>query len=163
VQVGVLWGLRPAVSRWLQPRSRYLPVAAVGARAMTLYLWHLLAVAVLTVAVVLPGIWPRTVVGTAGWWAARIGWVLVAAVLTTPVVLLMSRFEAPPRRVQPTTSTWRVFGATVTAGIGWAALAIVGFHVADAPLELPWVALAATIATAILLMSAKPATGVRLG
>lgn len=163
VQVGVLWWLRPALARWLTPRSRYLPVAAVGARAMTLYLWHLLAVALLTVAVVLPGIWPRTVVGTAGWWVARIGWVLIAAVITTPVVLLMSRFESPPRRLQPTTSTRRVLLATVTAGIGWAALAIVGFHVADAPLELPWVALLATIATAAALMSAKRATGGALG
>jgi hypothetical protein len=122
---------------------------------MTLYLWHLLAVALLTIAVVLPGIWPRTVVGTAGWWAARIGWVLIAAAITTPVVLLMSRFEAPPRRLQPSSSTWRVAAATVTAGIGWAALAIVGFHVADAPLELPWVALTATAATAAALYTSN--------
>jgi hypothetical protein len=161
-QVGVLWWLRPRLAKSLRPRSRYLPVAAVGARAMTLYLWHLLAVAVLTVAIVLPGIWPRTIVGTAGWWTARIGWVLIAAVLTTPVVLLMSRFEAPPRRLQPATSNWRVVAATITAGVGWAALAIVGFHVADAQLELPWVALLATVATAALL-SAKRDTRGQLG
>lgn len=159
VQVGVLWWLRPTLSRWLRPRSRYLPVAAVGARAMTLYLWHLLAVALLTVAVVLPGLWPRTEVGTPGWWAARIGWVVVAAAITLPVVLLVSRVEAPPRRLRTTSVAWRVAAATITAGIGWAALAILGFHVADAPFELPWIALAATAATAALLSANRANPG----
>ena len=150
LQVGLLVAARPVLARWLARPRAYVVVATLGARAMTIYLWHLLAVAVLTLAVVLPGFWPTSTIGTAQWWGLRLAWVLAAATITVPVVLVAGRFERPPAMAL-TDHTGRAAGAVVAAAIGWAALAIGGFHPPGMPLGVPVVALAAlAVATALL-------------
>lgn len=141
VQIGLLLAARPTLDRWLARPATYRVVALLGARAMSIYLWHVLAVAVLTIAVVLPGWWPSPTIGTAGWWGLRAGWVALALVVTVPVVAVMGRWEHPPS-VDLTTSTGRAVVAGVALPAGWAALAIAGFHVPALPLGLPLVALA---------------------
>ncbi len=151
VQVGLLVAARPVLDRWLASPRVYAVVAGVGARAMTVYLWHLLAVAVLAVVAVLPGWWPASAIGSWRWWGLRLGWVVLAATLTVPVVLLVGRLERPPA-VPLATARARVVPAVVLAVVGWAALAIVGFHPAGMPAGLPLLAIAALAVSATLLV-----------
>lgn len=140
VQVGLLLAARPTLDRWLQRPAAYRAVAVLGARAMTIYLWHPLAVAVLALAFVLPGTWPMPVIGTATWWMMRLAWITLAAAVTVPVVLAVGRLERPPA-VALTRSTRRAVVATVALSVGWTALALQGFHVPGLPGALPLAAL----------------------
>lgn len=151
-QTGLLFALADSLRRWLASPRRYLVVAAVGARAMTIYLWHLAAPVIATLALVLPGVWPAPEVGTTAWWGWRVAWLLLNAVLAAPVVLVMARFERPPRWAVPTASAARAAGAVVLCIVGWAAVAIVGLHVPTWPLALPWLQLVAlTVAAGALV------------
>lgn len=157
VQIGLLYALAEPLRRWLSAPRRYLVVAAVGGRAMTIYLWHLAAPVIATLALVLPGVWPAPEVGTAAWWGLRGAWLLLNAVLAVPVVLLMARFERPPQRVVLTSSGLRAGGGVVLCLVGWAAVAIVGLHVPAWPFAVPWVSLMALGgAVAALLVRGRP-------
>ena len=156
-QVGLLF----AASQWLRRRlaspRAYVPVAVAGSRAMTIYLWHLVGPVVLTLAVVLPGIWPAPPVGSSGWWTARVAWVVLNAVIITPVVILMGRFEQPPSVLAVTASGVRTTAVVALCLIGWAAVAITGVHVPAWPAAMPWLQLIALGAAAALLLRGRRA------
>lgn len=152
VQVGVLFAVADRLRRLLASPRWYVPVAVAGSRAMTIYLWHLLGPVVITLVLVLPGVWPGPPIGTPGWWAARIGWVAVNAVVVIPIVLVMSRFEQPPARWAVTDSAGRAVLAVVLCLVGWAAIAITGLHVPAWPAAIPWLQLAALGGAAVALV-----------
>jgi fucose 4-O-acetylase-like acetyltransferase len=155
VQIGLLLLARAPLERLLARPRVYGLVALVGARTMTIYLWHLLPVAVLALGLVLPGLWPAPAIGSAGWWAAKVGWVLLAGCLTIPVVWLAGRFERPPS-VALATSPARVVAATQLLAFGWAALAIQGFHPTDLPGGVPVFALVPLAAAVAVLVRRGP-------
>ena len=152
VQIGGLVVVRPTLDRWLASDRVYGVVGAVGARAMTIYLWHLLAVAVLAVGAVLPGWWPSSEIGSVSWWSLRLAWVVAAAAITLPVVVLAARVERPPA-LRLSTHPVAVGSAVVLAVLGWAALAIAGFHPVAMPAGLPLVALGGLGASIVLLVA----------
>jgi fucose 4-O-acetylase-like acetyltransferase len=153
VQTGTLYAVAEPLRRWLARPRAYVPVAVVGSRAMTIYLWHLLAPVVVTLTLVLPGVWPAPPVGSAAWWGARLAWVTLNAAVLLPIVALAGRTEQPPSRLAVTSSPVRATIAVVGALVGWAAIAIVGLHVPAWPVALPWVPLVALgIATAVLVV-----------
>jgi fucose 4-O-acetylase-like acetyltransferase len=152
-QIGLLFAGAQRLRQILESPRAYVPVAVAGSRAMTIYLWHLVGPVVLTLAFVLPGLWPAPPVGTAGWWAARVAWVAVNAIIITPVVILMGRFEQPPAGLRVTDSAARTGLAVVLCLVGWAAVAITGLHVPAWPLGVPWVQLVALGGAALLLLS----------
>lgn len=152
VQVGLLFASAEWLRRVLANPRRYVPVALVGSRAMTIYLWHLLAPVVVAITLVLPGAWPSTAVGTAGWWAGRLAWVAVNAVVLVPVVLAFARFERPPSHVVLTGSALRTGAAVALSVLGWAAIAVAGLHVPGWPAAFPWVQVAALAAAAVALV-----------
>jgi hypothetical protein len=154
LQVGLLTLARPVLDRWLAHPRAYRAVAMLGARAMTIYLWQLLAVAVLTLGLVLPGVWPSSSIGSAAWWGLRLGWVASAAVVTVPVVLVAGRLERPPA-VTLASASWRVLAAVVAAALGWAALAIDGFHPTSMPAGLPLPAIGGLAIAVALLVGAR--------
>jgi hypothetical protein len=155
-QVGLLVALRPALARLLSRPRAYLVVAVLGGRAMTLYLWHLLAVAVLTLAVVLPGLWPTSTIGSGAWWWLRGAWVLAAAAITVPVVLVAGRLERPPLSPAMRAGPLRAGLAVLAAAVGWAALAIAGFHPEGVPGGVPVVAIAGLAAAVVLVLWQPP-------
>jgi hypothetical protein len=124
---------------------------------MTIYLWHLVGPVVLTLSVVLPGIWPAPPVGSAGWWAARVAWVAFNAIIITPVVVLMGRFEQPPAGLGVTVSGVRTAAAVALCLVGWAAVAITGVHVPAWPGAVPWLQLVALGCAAALLLRGRDA------
>jgi hypothetical protein len=156
-QVGVLFAASQWLRRRLESPRAYVPVAVAGSRAMTIYLWHLVGPVVLTLAVVLPGIWPAPPVGSAGWWVARVAWVALNAVIITPVVIFMGRFEQPPADLGVTASGARTAGAVALCLVGWAAVAITGVHVPAWPGAVPWLQLLALGGAAALLVRTRGA------
>lgn len=157
VQIGVLYASADRLRQWLAEPRTYVPVAVIGARAMTLYLWHLLGPVVLTLMLVLPGVWPAPQVGTAAWWFARLAWVVLNAVVTAPLVLALGPLERPPSSLPITGSAPRATVAVVLCLVGWAAVAIAGLHVPGWPAAIPWVQLGALgVATIALVGPSGP-------
>jgi fucose 4-O-acetylase-like acetyltransferase len=93
-QACVLRLLRPALARLMATKAARAVVFVVGARLMTIYLWHLPVILILTgIALLIPGLTP--VPGSAEWWLSRP--VLYVAVLAAVLALslLVGRWEAP--------------------------------------------------------------------
>jgi hypothetical protein len=155
VQVGVLFALAEPLRRRLAAPRWYLPVAATGGRAMTIYLWHLIGPVIATLVLVVPGFWPSTAVGTATWWLARAGWVGVNALLVIPIVLALSRLERPPGFLTVTSSARRAALAVLLCLVGWAAIAVTGIHVPAWPGSLPWLQLTALGGAAFVLVGGR--------
>jgi len=98
-QVGIIAALRGPAERWLARPAVWAKVAIGGSVAMTVYLWHMTAVAVL-VALTHPfGLWPVTASIDGTWWALRPLWVGLLALVLALLVRLFARFErtGPPR------------------------------------------------------------------
>lgn len=89
VQAGVLIAIAPAVTRWLRRSVLRRPLAAANKRVMSVYLWHMIAVVVVSVAVYPAGLFPAPTLGTGAWWLSRVLWVAVLAVVTVGVLLLV--------------------------------------------------------------------------
>ena len=152
-QIGLLYAVAGRLRRRLANPRWYVPVAVTGSRAMTIYLWHLLGPVVVTLTLVLPGLWPAPPVGAGAWWATRLAWVAVNAVVIVPVVIALARFEQPPRRFAVTGSTVRAAIAVLLCLVGWAAVAIVGVHVPAWPAAMPWLQLAALTGATLALVT----------
>lgn len=134
--------LRPALSRpWL-----WTPVALLGARMMTLFLWHQVAMVTVTNLAVTLGWPPLTDAAGARWWAQQPLWLLAFAVVLAVLVLMSGRFENDGEaKGRQDTGGW---GATLS-GIALAAGAIAGLlwlGTADLPVWLALVFLAVFLA-----------------
>jgi hypothetical protein len=85
-QTGLALLCRRSGERWLtRPRLR-AAVAFANRSGMTVYVWHLSVLALLGVALELPGLWPDTPTASAAWWALRPVW-LAALTATTALVV----------------------------------------------------------------------------
>jgi fucose 4-O-acetylase-like acetyltransferase len=93
-QACVLRLLHPLLSRLMRARVAKGIVFLIGSRLMTVYLWHLPVIIILTgVALLIPGASPKP--GSEGWWLSRpILYVLTFAALFA-LSFLVGRWEAP--------------------------------------------------------------------
>jgi hypothetical protein len=89
-QLGVLLALRERLVR--AGRSRL--VAVVGARCMTIYLWHMSAMVVVAGIAVLGFGYVTPSPGSAAWFVATPLWILALGVTLLGLVLVFGRFEA---------------------------------------------------------------------
>lgn len=92
-QAGLVLLLRGAAGRWLARPRVWRAVQAANGVAMTAYLWHVTAMMLVALALVVPGRWPDLPVSSTGWWALRPAWLLVSAAATFPVVGLLAGVE----------------------------------------------------------------------
>lgn len=90
---------KPALDTLMQKRAAQGAVLFLGARAMTIYLWHLFFVIVLNALVLFL---PLPQPGTGAWWWARIPQILLTYGLIFAISLLVARFERGPKRIAPT-------------------------------------------------------------
>ncbi len=105
-QACVLRLLRPALAALMRTRGARATVFLAGSRLMTIYLWHLPIIIILTgVALLIPGGSPLP--GSPVWWWTRIPAYVLVLVLIFALSLLVGRFEAP-REVGPTPPGWVV-------------------------------------------------------
>lgn len=102
-QIGLVLLARSTIDRLLSRTFAWKAVIAVNASIMTLFLWHLSAMA-LTVAVAYPLGFPQHEPGTMDWWLARIPWLTICAVFLALLVWVFGRFERAD--LDPAESYW---------------------------------------------------------
>ena len=139
-QFGAVLVLRPVIDRWLARRRVWATVVAANGMAMTLYLWHITALVIVTAVVLPAGLLPSPDAGSAAWWAWRPVWIVLLAAALVPLVALFARVESAPIAKSEVTR-WRavVAAGAITAAMGM--LALRGFAVNGMPAGLPLVAL----------------------
>jgi hypothetical protein len=127
-QLGLVMLLRPRVSAWLARRGPWTAVIAVGSMAMTLYLWHLTAMAALY-GLVLAVDGPLPDPGTGAWWVTRPLWLALLAAVLAPLALALSRFERPRRPASRTTPAPETPAGRLAAvlGVALVTLGLLGF------------------------------------
>jgi hypothetical protein len=151
-QLGAVLAARPVVNRWLSRPRVWTAVVSANGMAMTLYLWHLTALVVVSAALLPSGLLPGAVAGSAEWWALRPVWVGLLGVALVPLVLIFAPVEAsrpPARRV--TGAKAALAAVLVAAGMGF--LARRGFVAPGMPAGLPLVPLAMLVGAWRLLGS----------
>ena len=152
VQTGLLLAVEGPMRRWLASGKRWAGVVLVNGTIMSVYLWHLTALALLVgLAALCGGIGLHLIPGTAAWWTARIPWFAVLFGGLFVLIALFGRFEQmrASSRPQPLPA-WRMMtgAAIVSTGLALAALGGIGSEV------FPWFrvdAVAAVFAGAALL------------
>ena len=110
---------RPMIRRIAERGSVARIVDAIGARAMTIYLWHmpvLIALAGLSVLAASAGLFELPELHSASWWTTRPAWLIVAAACVAAVSIAAARFERGPHDA-PTTSVIRAAGGAAL-GVG---------------------------------------------
>lgn len=128
-----LWllGLALLARPWIQRAARraHRQVSALNSIVLTLYLWHVSALAV-AAAFVYPLGFPQAETGTAAWWAGRPLWLVVIAPFLALFVFTFHRFEVHPApRLEPhTTHRWVRHAAAAIAVVSLA-MGILGFGV----------------------------------
>ncbi|HEX2026968.1 MAG TPA: acyltransferase [Nitriliruptorales bacterium] len=162
-QLGVAAVARERVNGWLQRPRVWTAVVAANGVAMTVYLWHLTAVAVVAITVLPAGLLRQPPVGTGAWWAMRAPWLLTLTVVLLPLIALFARHERPGARTRPTVAGPAAASATAlgvaVVCLGLATFTLHGFHVAGQPLGLPLPALLALAGGLTLLrVGLRPST-----
>lgn len=163
-QLGLALLLRDPADRWLRRPRPWLAVVALNAVALTMFLWHMAAVVLVTVGLDRLGWLPTPAVESPQWLWWRIPWVMILAVVLAALVVVFApvEFRAAARlalRADPGGSP----GAMVAAVAGYAAtltglLWISVSGVADrGPFGLPAGALLAYLAGALVLRLARAA------
>ena len=99
VQAGLLLAAEPFMSRLLAGAPRlWQRITWLNDRVLTVYLWHMVPVVIVAVALYPSGLLPQPAIGSAGWWALRPVWIAALAIVLAPAALWLARFEQPLRR-----------------------------------------------------------------
>jgi len=94
-QTGLILLLHDPVERWLIQPRRWTAVVAVNAVVFTIYLWHMVAVVIVALALVLTGALPQYPIGSVAWLLLRLPWLLALTVVLIALVRTFSRWERP--------------------------------------------------------------------
>ena len=127
VQLGLVLAARPALERWLARPAIWGVVVRGSAVAMTVFLWHLTALALVAVPFLALG-FPAPEVGSGAWWALRPVWVAASGLVLLGIVRVAGPVEwraattrsrrAEPHVVWPSTPGTTVLGlAGVVVGL----------------------------------------------
>ncbi|MCL3861221.1 acyltransferase [Actinotalea sp. K2] len=123
-QTGVVLLLSPVITPWLERLRVWMVVVALNAVILTIFLWHMVPVVIAGVTLMGSGLFPQPEVGSGEWFALRVPWLLVLAVLLTLLVAVLARFETSTGRRREGTAHPVAVGAGVVACV--AALAGLG-------------------------------------
>lgn len=181
-QLGLALLLRDPSKRWLRRTRPWMVVIAVNAVILTMFLWHMSATVLATVALHLAGLLPTPPVGSARWLLWQLPWVAILTLVLAGLVAVFGPVErrgvvepsAVPRGLptslaialtQPGARIWVVLTGYVAVLLGllWQAAAGRGDH---GPFALPTGALLVFLAGAALLRLGRwvpaPEPGVRV-
>lgn len=152
LQAGLLLSLEAPLRRWLSRAVPWTATVLVNGMIMTIYLWHLTAMALTIGALYLAGGFGlRLDPGSGAWWLARPAWLALLVVALLPLALVFGRYERPRDRAGAAVPpAWRLVAgaALVCAGLAFAALSGVG---ADTVLGLRvWVVLCPLVGAALI-------------
>ena len=132
-QAGLLLAAEPVMSRLLARGRLWQAVSWLNDRVLTVYLWHMVPVVVVAVALYPTGVLGQPAVGSAGWWALRLAWIAALAVILTPAAIFLARFERPLRR--------RPDRAPEAPGLSWLAPGVLALGITAAGVALARVAI----------------------
>ncbi|SDI00697.1 Uncharacterized membrane protein YeiB [Sinosporangium album] len=132
-QIGLALALRPFIVRQAAtPRVAAL-AAWAAPRMMTIYLWHMTALAVVTGVVVI-GFGIATPTPWSGWWFAGLPlWLTALGLILWPLLRWFTRFERPLALPYGKPGLPAVAAATLLIGAGILTLTVVGFSPGFAP------------------------------
>jgi len=146
VQTGLILLVRDPMRHMLERAWFWTPVALLGARMLTLFLWHQVAMVVITNLVVWLSSFPLAETVDARWWSQQPLWVLAFSVVLASIVAVVGRFEdAGSSGSRPNAGAW----STTLSGIVLIACGVSGLlwlGVADMPPMLSLVFLALFLA-----------------
>ncbi|WP_105565182.1 acyltransferase family protein [Microbacterium halophytorum] len=135
---------RPRLARWMRNPAVERTVDWIGARSMTIYLWHmsvLIALAGIGVLAAQHELIVLPELHSAAWWLPRPAWLACAVVAVLVVAVLAARFEPAVRR--PSRTPWR---SATAAAVGIGCVAVVFVVGLSWPTALACAALAAAAA-----------------
>lgn len=118
--------LRPAVDRWLGRPRAWAAVVVANGMAMTVFLWHLTALVVVSAVALPTGLIASPPAGSAAWWAWRPVWIVALVLALVPLVALFARVELG-RISPPSPSAVRAVVVALLLAGGMAVLARKGF------------------------------------
>ncbi|RLP86970.1 acyltransferase [Micromonospora sp. CV4] len=134
-QLGLILLLRGPAERLLRRTGPWQLVIGVNLVVLTVFLWHLSAAVLLVGLLDATGTLPTPAVGSAAWWAWRLPWLLLLAVVLAILVAIFEPVEARSSRYR---TARRAGGGTTTR----TALTVAGY---------------AAVVAALLINSATPA------
>jgi fucose 4-O-acetylase-like acetyltransferase len=159
-QTGLVLAAEPVVSRWLARPRRWRLVTRLNGTVITVYLWHMVPVVIVAVALYPTAVMPQPAIGSALWWLTRPAWLGACALILVALVVVVMRAERPLRRLPTglgTPGRWSgplLLVGTAATMFGLTRLAIAGF---DPGGVLPALALAAFgCGVACTLFSGRP-------
>jgi hypothetical protein len=130
VQAGLLVAAEPAMSRLLASGRLWRAVSWLNARVLTVYLWHMVPVVLVAVALYPAGVLGQPAVGSASWWALRVAWIAALALVLVPAAVFLARFERPLRRPAPASAWARTAPGSSRLGAAMVAVGIAASGVA---------------------------------
>ena len=126
-QAGLVLLAEPLLSRAMANVRAWTAVVVVGARIMTLYLWHLTAMVIVIGLSLLLGGWGLGLQPlTAEWWLTRPVWFVAVAIPTLGLMAIFGRYERPETDLRPAPAWWRPVLAVMLICAGLGLLAAIG-------------------------------------
>jgi hypothetical protein len=166
---GLVLLLAGPLRRWLHRGRVWMAVIAVNGVIMTLYLWHMVPVLVVALALYPTGVMPQPEIGSASWFAWRPVWVAACGLLLGVLVAVFARFERPRGRASTATlpavpaaergatrPVVLVLVGTAATCAGIIQLTVGGFQGAG-PAGVPWAALLTYLVGLVAFWAARRA------
>ncbi|KGM12658.1 acyltransferase family protein [Cellulomonas carbonis] len=92
-QLGLALAVRGPSERWLHRRGPWTAVVAASTVTFTLFLWHMPTVVLVGTVLDALGALPHADVGSGAWWAWRVPWLVLLAVVLAGIVAVVGRVE----------------------------------------------------------------------
>jgi hypothetical protein len=161
-QIGLMLALRPEIDALAARPAVGGALRWIGARFMSVYLWHMPALVVVTGITVLGLGYVTPEPGTLRWLAAAPLWLAAAGVVLAGLLRVFSRFETRRMPIGVPAPTRRLVAAALLGSTGLLGLAARGFTpppgsgLLEGP--IPWVAL---LLTGVLLTTRRTPAPIR--
>lgn len=143
-QAGMAMAVAPLLNHALRAGLAQRVLHTANSNVMALYLWHMVPVIIVVLAGYPTGLLPQPIEGTAAWWLARLGWVVILSMVTGVEMALLwywrSFFAAPlPMLGAPLARRWAepvMLAGVAMAAYGLALFSATGFAPGG---RFPWV------------------------
>ena len=126
-QGGLLLALEQPLRRRLEKNALWTATVLINGMIMTIFLWHVTALLLVSGLALLAGVGLTFIPGTAAWWLSRPLWLAILAAALVPFIAIFTRFErtgAASRGAPP--PAWRLLLGCSLICFGLATLTIRG-------------------------------------
>jgi hypothetical protein len=124
--IGAAMLARPAVTRWLARPKAWSAVVRLNLVAMTMFLWHMTAMAIGAL-MLFPAGFPQPTAGSVQWWLLRPVWIVALGIVLAAFVLAFGRIEAGARGAQGRATGLGTLLGTLACVVATVTFARIGF------------------------------------